>query len=60
MRKYYLDNIRWATVLLVLFYHVCFMFNGVSIVGGVPGVKRISSFTFALYEGIPKYLCCGM
>ena len=27
MRKYYLDNIRWATVLAVVFYHVLFMYN---------------------------------
>ena len=29
MRKYYLDNIRWITVVLVVIYHVVFMFNGV-------------------------------
>lgn len=41
MRKCYLDNIRWATVLLVLVYHVFYMFNGVGIFGGVPGAKNI-------------------
>lgn len=35
MRKIYLDNIRWATVLLVMAYHVFYMFNGVGILGGV-------------------------
>lgn len=29
MRKYYLDNIRWITVVLVVIYHVIYMFNGV-------------------------------
>lgn len=29
MRKTYLDNIRWITVVLVVIYHVMFMFNGV-------------------------------
>lgn len=29
MRKHYLDNIRWITVVLVVFYHVIFMYNGV-------------------------------
>ena len=30
MRKHYLDNIRWITVLLVAIYHVIFMYNGIS------------------------------
>lgn len=28
-RKYYLDNIRWITVVIVVIYHVIYMFNGV-------------------------------
>ena len=40
-RKVYLDNIRWATVLLVLFYHVGYIFNGVGILGGVPNAESI-------------------
>lgn len=35
-RKCYLDNIRWATVLLVMLYHVGYLFNGVGILGGIP------------------------
>lgn len=34
MRKYYLDNIKWITVVLVAFYHVLYMYNG----EGIPGV----------------------
>ncbi len=30
-RKLYLDHIRWSTVLLVMFYHVCYLFNDVGI-----------------------------
>lgn len=30
MRKTYLDNVRWITVILVLIYHVIYMFNGVT------------------------------
>ena len=41
MRKAYLDNIRWATVLLVLAYHVCYVFNGVGILGGIPDAENI-------------------
>ena len=40
-RKLYLDNIRWSTVLLVMFYHVCYLFNDVGILGGIPGAKNI-------------------
>lgn len=40
-RKVYLDNIRWATVLLVLFYHVGYIFNGVGILGGAPNAESI-------------------
>ena len=29
MRRHYLDNLRWATVLLVVLYHVIYMYNGV-------------------------------
>ena len=28
-RKLYLDNIRWMTVVLVVIYHVVYMYNGV-------------------------------
>lgn len=28
MRKIYIDNIRWITVVLVVIYHVIYMFNG--------------------------------
>lgn len=33
MRKSYLDNIRWITALLVVFYHVIYMFNGIQTAG---------------------------
>lgn len=42
MRRYaYLDNIRWMTVLLVIVYHVCYLFNGVGIFGGVPNARNL-------------------
>lgn len=44
VRKNYLDNIRWVTVLLVLIYHVFYMFNGVGILGGIPQAKNIAVF----------------
>lgn len=30
-RKYFVDNIRWVTVILVLLYHVLLMYNGVGL-----------------------------
>ena len=44
MRKIYLDNIRWSTVLLVLIYHVFYIFNGVGVLGGIPNAKNIPMF----------------
>lgn len=42
MRRYaYLDHIRWMTVLLVIVYHVCYLFNGVGIFGGVPNARNL-------------------
>ncbi len=34
MRKYYLDNIRWLTVLCVVVYHVFYMYNASGVLGG--------------------------
>ena len=34
MRRHYLDNIRWATVMIVVVYHVLFMYNSVGIAIG--------------------------
>ena len=33
MRKIYIDNIRWITVVLVVIYHVIYIFNGVTVYG---------------------------
>ena len=39
MRRYYLDNIRWMTVVAVVVYHVIFIYNAV-----MPPYKRIGAF----------------
>lgn len=36
MRRHYLDNVRWITVVLVVIYHVFYMFNG-EVTDGVMG-----------------------
>lgn len=43
-RKDYLDNIRWAVVLLVLVYHVGYLYNGVGVPGGIPGAENLAGF----------------
>ncbi|MGN0193879.1 MAG: acyltransferase family protein [Pseudoramibacter sp.] len=40
MRKAYLDNIRWMTVLLVVVYHVFFIFSAVTPGMGLPFTKH--------------------
>ena len=37
MRKYWLDNLRWITVLLVLLYHVIYFYNNKGVFGGIGG-----------------------
>lgn len=40
MRKAYIDNIRWMTVVLVVIYHTIYMFNGVQPFGVVGPFKE--------------------
>lgn len=36
-RKFWIDNLRWVTVLLVLLYHVVYFYNNKGVFGGVGG-----------------------
>ena len=47
MRKHWIDNLRWVTVLLVLFYHVIYFFNNKGVFGGIGG--------FGPYPEAPQY-----
>ena len=47
MRKHWLDNLRWVTVLLVLLYHVIYFFNNKGVFGGIGG--------FGPYPEVPQY-----
>lgn len=43
MRKHYLDNIKWITVVIVVIYHVIYMYNAEGIpgvVGNITGLER--------------------
>ena len=55
-RKHYLDNIRWATVLLVMVYHVCYIFNDVGILGGIPSGKNIPALDTAASVVYPWFM----
>ena len=50
MRKTYLDNIKWITVVLVVVYHVIYIFNGVQ-PNGV-----IGPFTDPQYQDLFQYI----
>ena len=41
MRKLYIDNIRWSTVVLVVLYHVIYMFNGIETFGVIGPFSEI-------------------
>lgn len=39
-RKYWLDNLRWVTVISVLVYHVFYFYNSEGVFGGIGGFKE--------------------
>ena len=47
MRKHWIDNLRWVTVLSVLLYHVIYFFNNKGVFGGIGG--------FGDYPANPQY-----
>ncbi len=52
MREYYLDNIRWITVVLVVVYHVLYMYNA----EGIPGVLGRTTDLEVQYYDAYQYL----
>jgi surface polysaccharide O-acyltransferase-like enzyme len=40
MRKHWIDNLRWVTVLLVLIYHVIYFYNNKGVFGGIGGFGK--------------------
>lgn len=52
MRKLYIDNIRWITVVLVVLYHVIYMFNGIEtfgVIGPFQDVQYQDAFQYIVY-----------
>ena len=58
MRKYYLDNIRWVTVVLVVIYHVLYMYNGEAILGGLGKITAldVQYYDIFLYAVYPWFM----
>lgn len=56
MRKYFIDNIRWVTVMLVLVYHVFYNFNAVGVLGGVGGFSEVQYQDSYLYLVYPWFM----
>ena len=51
MRKPFLDNLRYSIVLLVIFYHVFYLFNSVGVITNVdiPGIPALDAVLYVLY-----------
>lgn len=49
MRYHYLDNIRWVTVLLVMFFHVFYYFNTYCVGSGIGGFSNYQPQDAVLY-----------
>ena len=50
MRKNYLDNIRWFTVVLVVIYHVFYMYNAEGIVGVVGKITNLDVQYYDVFQ----------
>lgn len=55
-RKHYIDNIRWVTVVLVILYHVVYMFNSKGVISNI-GVTGIPQMDVILYFIYPWFMC---
>ncbi|MCM1038828.1 MAG: acyltransferase [Roseburia sp.] len=57
-RKKYIDNIRWITVVLVVIYHVIYMYNAVmpQIPGGIGAFKEVQYQDGVLYILYPWFM----
>ncbi len=52
MRKTYLDNIRWVTVVLVVIYHVIYMYNGEGVLGPLGKITDLEVQYYDVYQYI--------
>ena len=61
MRKHYLDNIRWVTVVIVVIYHVFYMYNSEGVLGGLGKITNLQvqyydAFQYLVYPWIMPLL----
>lgn len=56
MRKYWLDNIRWGTVMLVVIYHVFYIFNASNVFGSIGKFERVQYQDSILYFVYPWFM----
>lgn len=56
VRENYLDNIRSLTIILVVIYHVVYIFNSAGVVSNIP-VRGISAFDSICYFLYPWFMC---
>lgn len=52
VRKHYLDNIRWITVILVVIYHVFYMYNAEGVLGGLGKITNLDVQYYDVYQYI--------
>ena len=50
MRKHYLDNIRWITVVIVVIYHVLYMYNAEGVLGGLGKITDLPVQYYDIYQ----------
>ena len=50
MRKHYLDNIRWITVVIVVVYHVLYMYNAEGVLGGLGKITNLPVQHYDVYQ----------
>lgn len=50
MRKRYIDNIRWVTVVTVVLYHVLYMYNAEGVLGGIGKITDLSVQHYDVFQ----------
>ena len=50
MRRYYIDNVRWVTVVIVVIYHVLYMYNAEGILGGLGKITGLSIQYYDIFQ----------
>lgn len=56
MRKHWLDNLRWVTVVAVLIYHVFYYYNNKGVAGGIGGFGLTQPQDALLYILYPWFM----